>query len=154
MRKNHNGFTLVELVVVIAIIGVLAALLVPAMLNYVNKSKQQSCNADARLIFNNLAAYASELAIKGNTTELTDGLYSYGYTLPGTSVSTTLNQKIDEGTDNTMQNSVILVKFTNGKFPRVIVARGEADSYFGAYPNPLHGKTGSYIDDAITYINS
>ena len=32
---NKNGFSLVELVVVIAIIGVLAAILVPTMMSYI-----------------------------------------------------------------------------------------------------------------------
>ena len=60
MRKsNKKGFTLVELVVVIAIIGILAAILVPTMMNYVKKARLKTANANAKLIFttaNNQAA--------------------------------------------------------------------------------------------------
>ena len=45
--KNKNGFTLIELIVVIAIIGVLATILVPSMLGYVRKSKISSANSTA-----------------------------------------------------------------------------------------------------------
>ncbi|MGL5979023.1 MAG: pilin [Erysipelotrichaceae bacterium] len=39
MMKNKKGFTLVELIVVIAILGVLAVIMVPAFTGYVAKAK-------------------------------------------------------------------------------------------------------------------
>lgn len=49
-RKNQKGFTLVELVVVIAIIGVLAMILVPMLLGYVRKAERRADLETARSI--------------------------------------------------------------------------------------------------------
>ena len=46
--KNQKGFTLVELIIVIAVIGVLAAILIPVFANVIEKSNKSSALSDAR----------------------------------------------------------------------------------------------------------
>lgn len=43
MIKNERGFTIMELLVVIVIIGVLAAIGVPAYNNMTNKARKTAC---------------------------------------------------------------------------------------------------------------
>ena len=39
-QKNKQGFTLVELIVVLVILAILAALLVPALTGYIDRAKE------------------------------------------------------------------------------------------------------------------
>ena len=73
MKKNQ-GFTLVELIVVLVILAILAAILVPALLGYIDKAKQKkdiykarACLDATQAVFTE--AYAKEIP-KGDTKKI------------------------------------------------------------------------------------
>lgn len=62
-KKNPGGFTLIELIVVIAILGVLAGILIPTMLSYVRNSRISKANANAKQVHNAISAAITDMAV-------------------------------------------------------------------------------------------
>ncbi|MBO4591305.1 MAG: type II secretion system protein [Eubacterium sp.] len=59
-KTNNKGFTLVELIVVLVILAILAAILVPALLGYIDKAREKQVTTNAEAAYVAAQALATE----------------------------------------------------------------------------------------------
>ena len=68
MKKQQSGFTLIELMIVVAIVGILAAIAIPAYKDYMTRSKVSECAATLGSCKTSIAEFAaSRGSLPGST---------------------------------------------------------------------------------------
>ena len=63
LRGNKKGFTLIELMIVIAIIGILSAIAIPNFLAYRTRGQNSAAEQNARDFYNSAMAYFADTGI-------------------------------------------------------------------------------------------
>src|ERR1700757_4149461 len=68
LKRIRNGFTLIELMIVVAIIGVLAAVAIPAFMKYIRRSKTTEATMNLRKMYDGAVPYhvADHADVNGN----------------------------------------------------------------------------------------
>lgn len=69
MKRKSKGFTLVELIVVLVILAILAAILIPALLGYIDRAKESQYMLSAQSVMKAAQASFSEAYAYGSVAE-------------------------------------------------------------------------------------
>lgn len=77
-NKKKNAFTITELVIVIAVIAILAAVLIPTFSNVIEKANESAALQEARNALTNFKIYAPSHDVEGM--KFISGNYSFTYT--------------------------------------------------------------------------
>ena len=93
-RKNQKGFTLIELIVVIAILGILAAIAIPRLAGFTDRANSSAVVAEAKTI---LTAYSTLVADDPTLTTLPNKTSTDLTDLTGEIKGTILNPTVSGG---------------------------------------------------------
>lgn len=139
-KMNNKGFTLMELIIVVAILAILIALIAPNLVGFLDSASKTSRDANAKSCYTAAQAWATQLRVEGskvggsvviknNTTD-----FSGATGIPADDAATTdVNENAvakqalmdDLNTGAFPQDAEVTIEFTAGKCTKVTYKDGE-----------------------------
>ena len=159
--KNRKGFTLVELVIVIAVIAILSAVLVPTFSSVIESAKVSSASQRAA---NGLKEYLSKIVVASTEDEIDTVKDLEGYIFVvenGTGVSDYVFAIVDGKLTDAIKVNYTTPKVCSDKAGdteitlKTIMDNGKADSYSfnGLYGHLEAGAATSKVSDLTLEVN-
>jgi prepilin-type N-terminal cleavage/methylation domain-containing protein len=151
-KTSTKGFTLIELIVVIAVIGVLAAILVPTIMNYVSKSKIATKNAESKSFFTHIEQVLFDLydrnykvngIIKANSTIIDIS----GLTVNGYSGNLADEFKIVSENFNNQKN--LWACYIVDTSVKAVACSDKSMTYDGGFPKPCPASKDYTVDSSV-----
>lgn len=139
-KMNNKGFTLMELIIVVAILAILIALIAPNLVGFLDSASKTSRDANAKSCYTAASAWATQLRvdgakvagtvnIKNNTTTFASGFTGLSSTAD---VATAQKQALmdDLNTGAFPQDAVVAITFVGGKCTKVTYTDGDGTSTY------------------------
>lgn len=135
VRKDQKGFTLVEVIVVLVILAIMAAVLIPSLIGYIDKSRQNTVVSETRSIVTAVQTLASEKYAKQNDSSTT--VYTLGAAAGTTVIAYSDIETLCEISD--LDTKLSGVTITGGKVTALKYSNGGFTCDYPGYivtPNP------------------